>query len=350
MNVKKNILVAPLNWGIGHATRCIPIINKLIEHNYNVIIASSGRSLDLLIKEFPKNDFIKITDYDVNYFSFLPLSFSIFLQIPKILMRIKKEKNELKKIIEDFNIDGVISDNRFGFYSKTKKSVFITHQLEIQSPYFKNLIQKINYSYINKFSQCWILDHKEPSLAGLLSNPKKETKNQKYIGPQSRFEKKEAKINYDILAIVSGPEPQRTIFENILIKELKKLNKKSLLVQGKPEINNKKTDKNLNVISHLSSEELNKAILESKLIICRSGYSTIMDLYKLEKNAILVPTPGQTEQEYLANHLSKNDSFKTQIQNRFSIEKAINQAKSFKKIKNYETKFDWHNLFEIFEK
>ena len=139
MKRKKNILVAPLNWGIGHATRCIPIINKLIEHNYNVILASSGRSLELLMMEFPDNDFIKITDYNIKYYNILPLSFSIFLQLPKLFLKINKEKKELKKIIADFNIDGIISDNRYGFYSKTKKSVFITHQLEIQSPFFQNL-------------------------------------------------------------------------------------------------------------------------------------------------------------------------------------------------------------------
>ena len=125
MKPKKNILVAPLNWGIGHATRCIPIINKLIEHNYNVILASSGRSLELLMMEFPDNDFIKITDYNIKYYNILPLSFSIFLQLPKLFLKINKEKKELKKIIIDFNIDGIISDNRYGFYSKTKKSVFI---------------------------------------------------------------------------------------------------------------------------------------------------------------------------------------------------------------------------------
>ena len=350
MSLKKNILVAPLNWGIGHATRCIPIINKLIENNYNVIIASSGRSLELLINEFPKNDFIKITDYNVKYFSFIPLSFSILFQIPKILLKIKKEKGELDKIIDDFSIDGIISDSRFGLYSNKKKSVFITHQLEIQSGFFKNLIQKINYSYINKFNECWILDNQKNPLAGALSNPKKKTNNYRYIGPQSRFEKKTAKIKYDILAIVSGPEPQRTIFEKILIKELREIDKKSLLVQGKPEMNKKKIDGNLEIVSHLSSKELNNVILESRLIICRSGYSTIMDLYKLEKNAILVPTPGQTEQEYLAKYLSKNDNYKAQKQNSFCIQKALRQSKDFKQIKNYEARFNWDNLFKIFEK
>lgn len=350
MKRKKNILVAPLNWGIGHATRCIPIINKLIEHNYNVILASSGRSLELLMMEFPDNDFIKITDYNIKYHNILPLSFSILLQLPKLFLKINKEKKELKKIIIDFNIDGIISDNRYGFYSKTKKSVFITHQLEIQSPFFQNLIQKINYKYINKFSECWILDFKESSLAGALSNPKRKTKNQKYIGPQSRFKKKKIKKEYDILAIVSGPEPQRSIFEKILIKELKNIDKKSLLVQGKPETSQRKTHGNLEIISHLSSEKLNNIIMASELIICRSGYSTIMDLHKLEKNAILVPTPGQTEQEYLAKFLSEYDIFKYQKQQNFSIEKALVLSKSFKKINHNEKEFDWKNLFSTFEK
>ena len=350
MNLKKNILVAPLNWGIGHATRCIPIIKKLTENNFNVIIASSGRSLELLINEFPKNDFIKITDYNIKYFNYLPLSLSILLQIPKLFFKINNERKELKKIVEDFNIDGVISDNRFGFYSKTKTSIFITHQLEIQSPLFKSFIQKINYSFINKFSECWILDHKELGLAGILSNPNKKIKNQKYIGPQSRFEKKKTQKQYDILAIVSGPEPQRTIFEKTLIKELKKINKKSLLVQGKPEEENEKKENNLTIISHLSSENLNNAILESNLIICRSGYSTIMDLHKLEKNAILVPTPGQTEQEYLAKHLSKKGIFKSQKQNSLNLEKAFEQSHDFKKIKKHVKQLNWEELFKIFEK
>ena len=105
MKLKKNILVSPLNWGIGHATRCIPIIKKLQEHNFNVIIASSGRSLDLLIQEFPNLDFIKINDYSIKYYSSLPMTISMLIQIPKILFNIQKENNQLKAIIDDFKID-----------------------------------------------------------------------------------------------------------------------------------------------------------------------------------------------------------------------------------------------------
>ena len=350
MKVKKNILVSPLNWGIGHATRCIPIIKKLQEHNFNVIIASSGRSLDLLIQEFPNLDFIKINDYNIKYYSSLPMIISMLIQIPKILFNIQKENNQLKAIINDFKIDGIISDNRYGMYSNDIPSVFITHQLEIQTPIFKNLIKKINNKLINRFSECWIPDFEINGIAGKLSRLTNTTKNYKYIGPLSRFVNKKSEIKYDILAIISGPEPQRSILEKTLINELKILKKKSLLLQGKPE--KKYTDKinNLTIKSHLSSEELNLAMIESKLIICRSGYSTVMDLFKLQKNAVLIPTPGQTEQEYLSKFLSKSNYFKSINQNQISFKNLITKTQKFQKIKKRDEETNWNSVLNIFNK
>lgn len=348
MKLKKNILVSPLNWGIGHATRCIPIIKKLQEHNFNVIIASSGRSLDLLIQEFPNLDFIKINDYNIKYYSSIPMTISMLIQIPKILFNIQKENNQLKGIINDFKIDGIISDNRYGMYSNNIPSVFITHQLEIQTPIFKNFIKKINNKLISRFSECWIPDFEINGIAGKLSRLTNPTKNYKYIGPLSRFISKKSEIKYDILAIISGPEPQRSILEKTLIKELKIHKKKSLLLQGKPE--KKYTDKinNLTIKSHLSSEELNLAMLESKLIICRSGYSTVMDLFKLQKNAILIPTPGQTEQEYLSEFLSKSNYFKSINQNQIKFKNLIAKTQKFQKIKKRDEETNWNSVLNIF--
>jgi uncharacterized protein (TIGR00661 family) len=350
MKLKKNILVSPLNWGIGHATRCIPIIKKLQEHNFNVIIASSGRSLDLLIQEFPNLDFIKINDYNIKYYSSIPMTISMLIQIPKILFNIQKENNQLKGIINDFKIDGIISDNRYGMYSNDIPSVFITHQLEIQTPIFKNFIKKINNKLISRFSECWIPDFEINGIAGKLSRLTNTTKNYKYIGPLSRFVNKKSEIKYDILAIISGPEPQRSILEKTLINELKILKKKSLLLQGKPE--KKYTDKinNLTIKSHLSSEELNLAMLESRLIICRSGYSTVMDLFKLQKNAILIPTPGQTEQEYLSEFLSKSNYFKSINQNQIKFKNLITKTQKFQKIKKRDEETNWNSVLNIFNK
>jgi len=346
---KKRILVAPLNWGIGHATRCIPIIFELEKNNFEVIIAASGRSLDLLSCEFPKIQFIKFEDYKISYSSSIPMALNICLQIPKIIFGIYNENNQLNTIIKKFKIDGVISDNRFGLFSKKTPSVFITHQLKIRSSFLENIIQKINYYFINKFTECWIPDYQEDGIAGELSHPKENTKNHIYIGPLSRFKKNNSKPQYDILAIVSGPEPQRSIFEKILTSQLIEHKKDSLLVQGKPESKYYDKINNLTIKSHLSAIELNQAILNSKLVICRSGYSTIMDLITLEKNAILVPTPGQTEQEYLAQYLSQENLFQHQNQKTFSISLAQKQSELFTKLSYINKAPNWESVFQIFK-
>ncbi|MEE2699874.1 MAG: glycosyltransferase family protein [Bacteroidota bacterium] len=349
MNGKKRILVAPLDWGIGHATRCIPIINALQSCNFEVIIAADGRPLHLLSNEFPNIEIIRMPGYNIKYSSFLPMSWNMLLQTPKILVNIKREKRILNQIVDDYNIDGVISDNRFGLYTDKVPAIFVTHQLQIQSTYFANSIRNLNYKYINKYSACWVVDDEKENLAGRLSKPKILPNNIIYIGTQSRFERKEQKRKYNFLAIVSGPEPQRTVLEKGLIKALKNRPERSLLLLGRPELKKKEQLGNLTVKSHLKAKDLNDAILQSELVISRPGYSTVMDLAKLEKQAIFIPTPGQTEQEYLAKNFMKKGICFAQKQNELDLNKAIVESRNyvgFSKVKNKTT--DWKELFSIF--
>ena len=349
MKLKKRILIAPLNWGIGHATRCIPLINALISHNYEVVIAADKRPLHLLITEFPDLEIVRFPGYNIKYSKYFPMSISMLLQLPKLLWNIKKEHETLNQIIDDYKIDGVISDNRFGLFTSKVPSVFITHQLQIQSPYFSDEIRKFNYKYINKFDVCWIMDDEKENLAGSLSKPKLLPNNSLYIGAQSRFEKREEEKEYDFLAIVSGPEPQRTILEKGLIKALKDREEKSLILLGKPELNTGEQLGNLTIKSHLSAKDLNTAILQSELIICRPGYSTIMDLAKLEKKAFFIPTPGQTEQEYLADNLMQEGICFAQKQSKFDLEKAISESANYNGFSTSENKnTNWKNLFLLF--
>ena len=349
MNTKKRILVAPLDWGFGHATRCIPIIKALIAHQFEVVIAADSRPLHLLTTEFPNLEMIRFSGYDIKYPKFLPMSISMLLQSPKILLALKKEHQLLEKIIEDYAIDGVISDNRYGLYDKKVPTVFITHQLQIQSPYFSNFIKDFNYKYINKFDACWVMDDEKINLAGDLSKPRILPSNTTYIGAQSRFEKWEEEKKYDFLAIVSGPEPQRTILEKGLIKALKDREEKSIIVLGKPELNTSEQLGNLTIKSHLSAKDLNTAILQSELIICRPGYSTIMDLAKLEKKAFFIPTPGQTEQEYLAENFMQEGICFAQKQSEFDLEKAISESTNYNGFATSDNKnMDWGNLFLLF--
>jgi len=350
VKAKKRILVAPLDWGIGHATRCIPIINALIVNNYEVILAADGRPLHLLSTEFPQLEIIRFAGYNIKYPTYLPMSVSLLLQTPKLLQNIRKENNTLADIITDYKIDGVISDNRFGLYSKTVPCIFITHQLQIQSPYFTDSIRNFNYKYINKYDACWVMDDEKVNLAGNLSKPETLPNNTTYIGAQSRFEKQETERKYDYLAIVSGPEPQRTILENGLIKALKDRNEKSLIVLGKPEINTTEKTGNLTIKSHLNAKDLNTAIAQSELIICRPGYSTVMDLAKLEKKAIFIPTPGQTEQEYLANNFKNSGICYAQNQNDFNFDLALKESKDYKGFSTCSNQpTDWTALFHLFE-
>ena len=332
---RKRVLVAPLDWGLGHTTRCIPVIQELLHQNFTVLLAAEGNSANLLGKEFPSLTILSLKGYQI-FYSKTQVFFKVklFGQLPKILKAIKQEHIWLNKIIKEYKIDIVISDNRYGLYNINTKSIFITHQLAIETGNaFTNwLVQNLNYRQINKFDQCWIPDEEAPfDLAGKLSHPKEMPVNlTKYIGILSRFKKETAEKNIDLLVLISGPEPQRTAFENMMLLQMTKVSFKMVLVRGLPGASNKiiNTNKNLQIFDHLSATELNKLIQSSKIIIARSGYSTIMDLIALQQTAVLIPTPGQTEQEYLAIYLSTKKYFVAAQQRGFNLVKELNNFKS----------------------
>lgn len=324
MQIKKNILISPLDWGMGHASRIIPIIELLITKGHNVIIASNGLQRRLLESSFPKLVFIDIVDYNIFLSKGNIQLRTLFFQIPKILRVIKKEHLQLKLIIDKYNIDIVISDNRYGLYNKKVKSIFITHQTYIKIPktisFLEKYLNKINTNYINKFDVCWIPDFEgNINLTGDLSHQNDKIVNKRYIGVLSRFNKIDSEvIDNDVLVIISGLEPQRSIFENIIEQRLGDTNYKVIIVRG---VQHEKESLygNIDYISFANTEELNKLIYKSKHLISRSGYSSIMDYVKLHKTAIIIPTPGQTEQEYIAAHLSKQKYFVEGNQDKFNF-------------------------------
>ncbi len=329
---KPRVLIAPLDWGLGHATRCIPIIFKLLQKNCEVIIAAEGVGKLLLQKEFPALEFIHLKGYRVSYSrskALMPLK--MLLQFPKIIYRIYAENRWLKQIVRSYKIDAVISENRMGLYHSKVPCIYITHQLKIKTgnPFTEKIAQKIHYHFINKFSACWVPDIEgDMNLAGDLSHPSTLPKVPvKYIGPLSRFEKTESTFKYDLCIILSGPEPQRTVFEKIILKGLDKISGNIFLLRGLPgNTMNEKSTNNIDIKNHLSAGELNLVIQQSKMIISRCGYSTVMDLVKLQKRAVLVPTPGQTEQEYLANYLSSKKVFYCISQADFILQDAMKEA------------------------
>jgi len=331
---KPRVLIAPLEWGLGHATRCIPIINKFIALGAEVFIAAEGASYFLLKQEFPALSFLPLKGYRMKYSRtkyFLP--WKMLSQFPKILFTIYNEHKWLKKTVKENNIDIVISDNRFGMYHKKIPSIYITHQLLIKTgnAFTERIAQRLNYYFIKKYTECWVPDFEVNGLAGELSHPKKLPGKIKYIGALSRFELSAAEKKYDLLISISGPEPQRTIFEDQILKDLGSYIGKVLFIRGLPESEKELKSENqlVEIKNHLSAKELSEAIQQSAMIISRCGYTSIMDLIKLRKKAILVPTPGQTEQEYLAKYLMENKMFYTIDQKDFVLQNSIEQADSF---------------------
>ena len=323
MRANKKILVAPLNWGLGHASRCIPIINGLLENNYIPILASDGVALQLLQKEFPSLDYYLLPSYQITY----PkkgnmIKLSLMRNSLTILDAVNKEKKMVKSIVDKEKITGIISDNRFGVRSSKVPSVYMTHQVSVLSGITSLVTSLVHQKIISKFDACWIPDYDGPfSLSGKLSSVNSSKSNHIFIGPLSRFSIEKVPKKYDLLVILSGPEPQRTSFEKRLLNELKKYKDNVLFVQGLIE-KNQRSDQidNIKIVNYMLSGELEKSINESKIVLARSGYSTIMDLENLDAKAFFIPTPGQSEQEYLAHHLKLKKIAPSTSQDNFKIE------------------------------
>lgn len=334
INIK--VLVAPLDWGLGHATRCIPLITELLKLGCNVVIAAEGGQEKLLKTEFPDIVFVHLPGYRIRYSNNQRFfSLKIILQLPKLFLAIKKENQWLKTFISHTPIDAVISDNRYGLQLPQIPSIFITHQLLIKAPFtfIEKIMQLVNYSLIEKFTSCWIPDEKGPiNLSGELSHPKKLPQiHLQYLGGLSRLTRQlDCIVKYDLLIIMSGPEPQRSLFEKKMLAQLETFEGNVLLVRGLPgQTKELEARKNITIKNHLACKELQEAFCGSNLIISRSGYTTLMDICKLEKKSILIPTPGQTEQEYLATHFSKQGWCIKASQQCFSLTDLLNQIEHF---------------------
>lgn len=326
----KRILVAPLDWGLGHATRCIPIIRKLSEHGFEVIIAAETGVAVLLAAEFPNLTMVDLQGYRVRY-SRKASSFGINIlwQLPRLLRCIRRERKWLQEVANQYEIDGVISDNRFGLSHKNLPTAFITHQLAPQTGFhfLNSLARKINYHYINRFDVCWVPDRQtEPHYSGALAHPHSMPAIPvRYLGVLSRLNPSVIEKRYDLCVLISGPEPQRIILENQLINALQHTDLYVVMVRGLPGATAKPiaNASNLTIHNHLPAEALNRILNESAIVLSRTGYTTVMDLAVLGRKAILIPTPGQPEQLHIGSHLKNNPQFVIASQNNFDLQLAL---------------------------
>lgn len=349
---KKKILVAPLNWGLGHATRCIPVIKKLEEEGFEPLLASDGEALELLRKEFPHLKYFTLPSYNIQYSrKKIFFKWKLLLKTPHILRTISAEKRVIEYLVNDQDLSGIISDNRWGVRSPLVPSVFITHQVQVLSGISTFMSTKIQLNYIKKFTECWVPDVAgKPNLSGKMGHLKNPDFHIKYIGLLSRLEKQPAIIKYDIAVVLSGPEPQRGLLEKILIKELHKSKERVLFIRGVVEGEQKQEIKdNMKIWNFLTSAELESCLNSSELVICRPGYTSLMDLAALEKQAFLIPTPGQFEQEYLAKRLKKNKLATGCKQGKFTLDKLDKIKGDFKGLSGFTRELRLDEAFTLFK-
>lgn len=315
------ILVAPLNWGLGHASRCVPLVQRFLDEGHEVVLGGDGESLTLLRKHFPKLRYTYLAPLNLRYGKGKSQVWSVFKALPKIIVWAMKDHEMLKALLREEHFDQVISDNRFGFYSKQVECVYITHQLHIMFPrgwkWLEGLVSRLHARICAQYNKVWVPDYQdlEKSLACELSHPSNfKFSAIEYIGPLSRFSnyKNLVKTSYKlcntserffIVAVLSGLEPHRTFLEQEIRARYQNSEEQVLIVQGLMNRPNTKMKRgNITTVPYLDDNALSQALVNAEHIIARSGYSTIMDLEALGvmDKAELIPTPGQPEQEYLS--------------------------------------------------
>lgn len=335
MASRKKVLICPQHWGLGHVTRTIPVIHYFIRKNYKVILACSGAGSVLLKKEFPELPLYEIPDYGINY-PYKSMVINIALQFFKMHTAMVKEHYALKRICKMEDIDLLVSDARLGAAQFNTKSVIIAHHLHFRLG--SRIIEWICDTWLKifylSFDQLWIPDLAgSDNLSGDLSHVYKSRKHH-FIGILSRFKKMDVELKYDYAIMLSGPEPLRTLLEEILLNQLSDLlPARCILIRGittgKDISMYSETYKaHLEVKNLVTGKELNEIMCASKYIICRSGYSTLLDLAIIQKPALLIPTPGQPEQEYLADELMQKKLFHSVHQDEINLKMDLEIVKS----------------------
>ena len=317
------IFIAPLNWGLGHATRCIPLIRYYLAQGDEVVLGGDGKSLVLLRRHFPQLRVVDLPSLELRYTHNHQQRGFYLRAVPALIRFTIADHYYLRQRLAMEHFDLVISDNRFGLFTRQTRCAYITHQLYVRMPkrlkLFEPLARVVHACIYKRFNEVWVPDYADPTnnLSGALSHGGRFDRHAKYIGPLSRFSNLESgslhlekptglqkpEAGHPILAVLSGLEPQRTLFEQALIDRFKDSTQPVLIVRGK--IGGPATTTQIGAVTlvpHMNDEQLVPLMLQAKKIIVRSGYSTIMDLSVLGllSKAEFHPTPGQSEQEYLS--------------------------------------------------
>lgn len=328
------ILIAPLDWGLGHATRCIPIIREFQAQGAEVMLGVAGRAGALLKQEFPELTCLEVPAYDPVYPENSDMVTAMGKQFFRFLKIIRRERKEVARLVKEHNIDLIISDSRFGFHADKVPSIIITHQIFLLMPWHFKIaepgVNVFNRTLLNNFNDIWIPDNKTHNrIAGQLSHRRNLPQKYSFIGPLSRFTHRGAEpVPGKVVILLSGPEPQRSLLEHKLLQQINGLPYSFTMLRGTTEAPGpSETPYECRMIGHLPAQEMQELLESAEMVICRSGYSSIMDLVALHKKALLIPTPGQTEQEYLADYLKDRNWFISRAQDEVNLRSDLQALK-----------------------
>jgi UDP:flavonoid glycosyltransferase YjiC (YdhE family) len=320
-----HVLFAALNWGMGHASRSVPLIRELLRQGCQVTLTSDGVGADLFRKEFPAIEVLELPGYKVSYPSD-NIYLNVLLSAVHIGRAIWLEHQWIKRFIRTHRVDAVISDNRYGIRVEGIPSVLITHQLRLfgRWPWANRIGEFFIRRWSRKFDEIWVPDWSGPhALTGGMAEWTFSQPTVHYLGPLSRFQPVSGLSSkaYDLIVLLSGPEPQRSHFEEAIRKQIADIAGKHLLIRGTrdPVQSEWVHPDNLIVYDLLPAEQLQSLAAQSRMQVSRSGYSTVMDLLYSGIPALMVPTPGQFEQEFLAVHLCNRGPWVFQGQDKLDL-------------------------------
>lgn len=329
------IIYGVCSWGLGHATRSLPVLRRLLSENNNITVISNGRSLEVLKKELGEQiTYVDIPDYPMllseNTRQFLAKSMVYW---PVFIKRIEDGLAQLQKILDKKHYDCIISDARYDMYSKKIPSFFISHQMRIMNPLqikmFEHAMERFNMFFFKRYAGVMVPDYKENNLSGDLShNLKRIDENTiHYVGVLSDFTRRPMNKNIDYLISISGPEPQRSILEETLASQAETLEGNVVITLGKAENYSIKKKKHLTTYSFVTKELREELLNKAKLVVSRSGYSTLMDVAVVGTKALFIPTPGQIEQEYLSKYHNNLGTFHSVAQDAVDLKNDVKIAK-----------------------
>lgn len=348
--MQKHIIFGVLNWGLGHATRSKVIIDALLEADFQVSLASDGAALQWLKREYPDLTCLRLPSYHIRYSRYFPQWLALIFRLPLIWSAIRKERRRLRRFVVQNQVQGIVSDNRLGFYHPEIPSAYISHQLKIKAGPLSGIAERLHHYFIAKHQECWVPDTAQGTLAGDLIKSRIRSIPLRFLGPLSRFREADQKKEQDwIMAVLSGPEPQRSLFQKQLIKQMADSNDSFTIIAGREGKKPSKLPKNVRWKGRLNSGELERLMRRAKLVISRSGYSSIMDYCAMRKRALLVPTPGQGEQEYLAEKHLAEGRFHSVAQKKLSLMEDVEKALKLALPGSLERSRDWSALFALFQ-